>query len=90
MTPDHMNALFEFIGGCMIWMNCLAVYRDQKVAGVRWWTTGFFAAWGLWNIFYYPHLDQFWSFYAGLYIVAANVAWVALLIYYSKRSQHHV
>ena len=85
MIPDHFNALFEFVGGCMIWMNVVAVYRDKKVAGVRWWTTGFFAAWGLWNIFYYPHLDQWWSFAGGLWIVAANIVWVAMLAHYSKQ-----
>ncbi|KKL85282.1 hypothetical protein LCGC14_1956260 [marine sediment metagenome] len=85
MIPDHVNALFEFIGGCMIWMNVVAVYRDRQVAGVRWWTTGFFAAWGGWNIFYYPHLDQWWSFTGGLWIVTANIVWVVMLIHYSRQ-----
>ncbi len=85
MQPDHLNALFEMLGGVFIFFNISAVLEDKAVAGVRWWTVSFFAAWGLWNLYYYPHLGQWWSFYAGLFMVAANIAWVVLLIYYSRR-----
>ncbi len=85
MEADHLNALFELLGGLVICLNIKAVLKDKAVAGVRWWTVAFFAAWGLWNIFYYPHLGQWWSFSAGLFIVAANLVWVALLVHYSRR-----
>lgn len=85
MTPDHFNALLEFLGGLMVWANVWAVWRDKKVAGIRWWTVSFFALWGFWNLYYYPHLDQWWSLAAASFIAAANVAWCALLIAYSRR-----
>ncbi len=85
MQPDHLNALFELIGGVAIFLNVAAVLKDKSVAGVRWWTVSFFAAWGLWNLYYYPHLEQWWSFAAGLFMVTANILWVALLIHYCRK-----
>lgn len=83
MSPDLFNATFEAVGATAIMLNVRATWRDKHVAGVRWWTTGFFAAWGLWNLFYYPHLGQWFSFTAGVYMVVANLLWVASLIQFS-------
>lgn len=70
----------------MVWANVLAVWEDKSVAGVRWWTVSFFALWGFWNLYYYPHLDQWWSLAAACFIAAANVAWCFLLIKYTRRT----
>ncbi len=89
MNPDLINGLFEFIGSLMIWANVARILKDKEVKGIDWRVTGFFWAWGLWNLFYYPHLDQWWSFAGGVSIVIANTVWLSLAWWYSKpRSRH--
>jgi hypothetical protein len=84
MNYDLVNGLFEFFGGIWLWLDVLKLYKDRDIKGVYWPTRGFFAAWGIWNLFYYPSLDQWWSFAGGLWIVAANLVWVVLAIMYLR------
>lgn len=83
MRPDLVNALYEGIGGLLLWRNVLQLYRDKQVRGVSILTSAFFNSWGFWNLYYYPHLHQWWSFTGGLLIVAANTVWVGQMIYYT-------
>lgn len=85
MKPDHLNAAFEFLGGALILLNVLRLHRDKMFRGVHWGPTGFFAAWGVWNLFYYPHLDQWWSFAGGCFIVTTNAIWLSQMIYYKDK-----
>jgi hypothetical protein len=80
MTPDHINAAFELLGALFTWRNALQLYRDREVKGVYWPITAFFAAWGVWNLFYYPAIGQWLSFYAGIVLVLGNIVWVALAV----------
>jgi hypothetical protein len=57
------------------------------VKGVHWIPTGFFTAWGFWNLYYYPHLDQWLSFFGGLFIVAGNFSWLILMVMYWKNGR---
>lgn len=82
--PDLVNGLFELCGGLLLFRNCFVLHRDKMVRGVSWSVTAFFAAWGYWNLFYYPHLDQWMSFAGGVVIVTANSIWVVMAIYYRK------
>lgn len=82
MTPDIMNGLFEAAGGLLVLNHCRAVLRDKTVAGVSIVSTSLFAVWGIWNLYYYPHLDQWASFTGGLVIVTANTLWVYLMLKY--------
>lgn len=83
---DIINGLFELLAGVMILNHCRAVIRDKAVAGVSIISTIFFSLWGVWNLHYYPSLDQWWSFAGGLLIVAANFLWVSLLIKYRTKT----
>lgn len=85
MSPDMINGAFEALGSVMLWRNVLQLHRDKQVKGVHWTATGFFAAWGYWNLFYYPHLDQWYSFTGGVSIVLANTVWLAQMIYYIRK-----
>ena len=84
MTPDIINGLFEFFGSIVLWRNVVQLHRDKGYAGVHLLATGFFAAWGYWNLYYYPSLNQWWSFYGGLSIVTANTIWLCQMFYYGK------
>lgn len=80
MTPDQINGAFEVFGGFTSWANVLLYLRDRKVAGVYWPATFFYVTWGVWNLFYYPSLDQIWSFWGGLFLTLGSTTWLALVV----------
>jgi len=82
MTPDQINGTFEFLGALFILNHCETLFRDKHVAGVSVLSTAFFFMWGMWNLFYYPHLNQTFSFYGGICISVANMLYIALLVHY--------
>jgi len=85
MTPDQVNGLFELIGSLFILNHCRILYRDKKVAGVSILSTIFFFCWGVWNMFFYPHLNQWYSFAGGLTIFLANSLWIGMMLYYEYK-----
>lgn len=85
MMPDLINGLFEFIGSIMLWKNTWRLYKDKGYLGVCWSTTAFFASWGYWNLYYYPLLDQWLSFFGGCSITLANTCWLVLMLYYGRK-----
>lgn len=87
-APDLINAGFELFGGLMVFDHCRALYRDKRVAGVSVIATSVFFAWGLWNLFYYPHLGQWASFAGGLVIVTGNCTWLGMMLYYRRPARH--
>jgi hypothetical protein len=80
--PDLINGLFELGGSVVLWLNVVQTYRDKGYRGVTAASTFFFSAWGYWNLYYYPSLNQWVSFFAGISIVAANTTWFGLMLYY--------
>ncbi len=75
MNPDLINGIFEIVGGALIWWDVRCLLRDRVVHGVYWPTRLFFASWGFWNLFYYPGLGQWWSFWGGVFLVAGSSTW---------------
>lgn len=84
---DIVNGSFEIFGGFLLWYNVKTILRDKKVAGVSWIPTAFFASWGLWNLYFYPSVNCWWSFVGGLNVVSANIVWVILMIYYTSKQK---
>ncbi len=80
---DLVNSLFEFCGAPFILVSVFKLHKDKVVKGVSWVHVLFFTLWGFWNLYYYPFLGQWLSFYGGIAIVSANAIWVGLLMYYS-------
>jgi hypothetical protein len=80
MTPDHINGTFEVVGGLCSWANVHRYMKEREVKGVYWPTTFFYISWGLWNLFYYPSLNQPWSFWGGCFLTAGSIAWLCLVI----------
>jgi hypothetical protein len=85
--PDIINGVFECLAGFMVLAHCKTLYKDKMVRGVNVWASIFFTSWGFWNLYYYPHLDQWMSFTGGLLIVGANFLWVSMMIYYKKQER---
>jgi len=87
VPSDQINACFEGVGAAMILNNCRMVIRDKLVRGVSILTNAYFTSWGIWNVFYYPSLNQVWSFRAGLCICTANILWILLMLYYKHKEK---
>lgn len=81
--PDIVNGGFEAAAGIAVLNHCFALWRDKEVRGLSVASVAFFAAWGVWNLFYYPHLDQFYSFAGGVFITLANAIYVAMLVHFT-------
>ena len=86
ISPDQINGAFEFTGAGFIGCHIRKVLQDKKVAGVSTAATIYFTCWGIWNLYYYPSLAQWWSFIGGLAIVITNFIWILLLLKYRDRS----
>jgi hypothetical protein len=60
--PDLINGLFEGCGALFISRSIYLLHRQKKVRGVSLIHVAFFMFWGWWNLYYYPHLNQWLSF----------------------------
>lgn len=76
---DFINGSFEFWGAIALLNHCRVLYRDKVLRGVSKASTLFFTTWGIWNVYYYPHLDQWMSFAGGLAICMTNILWLSLM-----------
>lgn len=84
MIADYVNGLFELLGAFFILNHCFRLYKDKLVRGVSVVSTIFFTFWGIWNLYYYPSLNQWASFVGGVMIVLGNMLWIGLMSYYIK------
>jgi hypothetical protein len=82
--PDIINGLFESAGGFFIALSVIKLYREKLVRGVSWVHAAFFSTWGYWNLFFYPNLGQWFSFFGGAFLVAMNTAWLFQMAYYLR------
>lgn len=85
--PDLVNGTFEASAGVFVLNHCRCVIRDRQVKGVSILSTVFFTAWGVWNLWFYPWLGQWMSFFGGLFVVSANTFWVVLMLMYRNRGK---
>lgn len=82
MTADLINGLFETFGGVAVAFSIRAILKDKKSAGFSIIPLLFFTSWGYWNLYYYPHLNQWFSAFGALATVAANTLYIGLVIKY--------
>lgn len=81
---DIINATFETCASGFVLLNARDIWRRKAVAGQTAPTLVFFTAWGVWNIVYYPSLDQ-WASTAGAWgVTIANALTLALVLKYRK------
>lgn len=88
LSMDLVNGVFEFGGALLLLLNVRRLARDRHLAGVHWSPTVFFTAWGVWNLFYYPSLDQPWSFAGGVCLVCVNAFWLGQIAYFAAIAEH--
>lgn len=87
MNMDHFNALFELAGATFMLPSVFKAFRLRTVQGVHWLTPTFFWSWGIWNVVYYPSLDQWWSFAAGLVLVTVNCFWLYAVVAFTPKER---
>jgi hypothetical protein len=85
--PDAINGTYESLGSFFVLLNIFKILRDRQVRGVSILAAVFFASWGLWNLYYYPHLGQWCSFAGGVALVLANSAWIVLMLHYVQEER---
>lgn len=83
--PDAVNGTFELLAGGFLLNNCRVLYKDKVVKGVSKITTTFLVLWGIWNLYYYPHLGQIFSFWGGIGVVASNALYLSMMVYYRNK-----
>lgn len=86
MKTDHINGLFEAVGGVLLLLNCWRMYRDKEVKGVSLAPCFFFTAWSYWNLIFYPSVGAWWSFAGGIIVVSTNTLWLIMIGYYKSRT----
>ena len=88
MTPDMINAIFELCGSLAIAFSVKKIYNDKLVRGVSWLHVAFFMSWGWWNLYFYPSVDAWASFYAGILLTVVNTIYLSQLIYYTLKEKN--
>lgn len=87
---DAINGTFELCGGFFVCLHILKVMKDKEVKGVSVTAAVYFALWGLWNLYYYYHLQQTLSWFGGVFVTTANIVWVILIIHYLRTKKRKV
>lgn len=81
---DIVNSFFELAMFFASIINIHRLYEHKTIRGIHWLTVVIASLWGVWNLFYYPSLNQWWSFSAGILLVISNSIWLFLVFYYAK------
>jgi len=85
ITPDICNGLFELIGSVFMWKNVAQLHKDKQIRGSYWPAWVFFALWGIWNLWYYPSLNQWMSFLGCTSLASGNVVWCLMAWKYRNK-----
>lgn len=84
MSADLANGLWEAAGSLVGLLASLQVLRDRRVEGTRWWLPLFFWSWCAWNLWYYPAIDQWWSFLGACLMFLSNGTYACLLWWFRR------
>ena len=84
---DFANAFFEAGGSIFILNHARVLYNQKLVRGMSLLSVFFFSCWGVFNIFYYSHLNQQFSWYAGIAVLVANTIYLSMIIYYKRKEK---
>lgn len=81
---DGVNGAFELFGGFVLLLHVRRLYIDKVLSGVSVVATAYFVTWGFWNLYYYPHLEQWISLVGAIAVVFVNVVWISMMAYYIR------
>lgn len=84
MNTDLINGIFELCAALFQLMNVIRLVKDKELKGVSIASFVLYTIWGIWNLYYYPSLNQIISLIGGILIVIMNVIWLGLALYYKQ------
>ncbi len=85
MTIDISNSLFELVGTIFTWMNVWYILKDREIKGIYWPSSFYMATYGLWSLYYYINLSQWYSLTIGVAHVVGTLVWLVLaLLFHNK------
>lgn len=86
MTADQFNGVFETLAIFFILNHSYTLYQHKEVKGVSILSTIFFLVWSIFNaLYFYSAAGLFWSWLASCFVLAAQILWVSLAIYYTRK-----
>lgn len=83
--PDLLNSFFQLGGAFVVWLSVRQLLRTKNPDGVSLVHVAFFTTWGAWNLYYYPHLEQWFTFAASCMLFIGDATWCWLLWKYRRR-----
>lgn len=87
ITPDRINALFQFASIFFISLNIRSVLRDRKVNGLNWKTTVFNTVWSGWSTSYYFLTGAHWSAAISSASCALSITYTVLVLLVVERER---
>jgi hypothetical protein len=81
---DIANGAFELGTGIWVIRACACLHRDKVVKGTSYGLQFWVTSWGYYNLYFYPSLDQWFSFTGGLLVVAFNTIWLLMAFHYHR------
>lgn len=83
LTMDQANAALEMGGAFLRTLDCIKLFQHKRFVGGHLGTALYFLLWGVFNVFFYPSLNQVWSFWAALALMVINGLWFVMAVYYN-------
>jgi hypothetical protein len=87
-VPDVINGCLEFIAIGFILASCVKLHRDKQVRGVSLVHITFYVSWAYWNLYFYPSVGAWLSFYGGIGVVIVNTVWLGMMVYYLRKEKN--
>lgn len=82
---DFANACFEGFGSIFVLNHARVLMKHKIIRGVSVLSVAYFALWGVFNMFYYSHLEQAFSWYAGIAVLISNAFYLSLIVHYRRK-----
>lgn len=79
--PDVINGLFLFVGALVICLSIKKLYIQGQVRGIDWRHPAFFNFWGMYQLFFYANLEQWFSFAAAITTVLAGTTYLLMILF---------
>ena len=89
VTTDIVTGSFELFASSFILNHVRVAWKNKQAYGMSMVSAFFFFAWAVWNLWFYPALNQWFAFYAGIAVVVANLIQI-LVIMWLRTTQSRV
>jgi hypothetical protein len=90
LLSDMTMGLIQVAGAGFLGVSVLQLFRRKYVGGVSAVTVSFWVAWGLWDLYYWPSLGQWWAFGGAVVVTMMNMLYVGLIVLYNYRERRLV